>query len=60
MEILSSYLSDGKGRHRMSSLKEHRMVIPWPEDFPTELVFAIFKYLSQAELKDACLIQILY
>jgi hypothetical protein len=33
-----------------------RMVVPWPVDFPTELVFEVFKYLRQSDLASACLV----
>jgi len=30
------------------------IIIPWPEEFPTELVFEIFKYFNQSDLAKAC------
>jgi len=33
-----------------------RMSVPWPKEFPTELVFEVFKYLPQADLARACLV----
>jgi hypothetical protein len=55
MEILSSFLYDRKDRYSVS-FGAVQTVVPWPREFPTELVFAIFKYLSQAELATACLV----
>ena len=31
-----------------------RMPLRWPETFPTELVFEVFKYLPQGDLANAC------
>jgi hypothetical protein len=31
-----------------------RMSVPWPEEFPTELLFEILKYLPQGDLARAC------
>lgn len=55
MELLSFYMYDQESRYSMT-MGEQRTVVPWPADFPTELVFDIFKYLSQAELAKACLV----
>jgi hypothetical protein len=55
MQILSCFMYDRNDRCSVS-LGEPGVVVPWPVDFPTELVFAIFKYLSQAELANACLV----
>jgi hypothetical protein len=55
MHILSSFLYGRKdGQSRSFGVVE--TVVPWPSDFPTELVLLIFKYLSQAELAIACLV----
>lgn len=32
------------------------MSVRWPNEFPTELVFEVFKYLPQADLARACLV----
>ena len=56
MQILSSFMYDRNDRYYSMSLGEPGVVVPWPVDFPTELIFAIFKYLSQAELANACLV----
>jgi hypothetical protein len=28
--------------------------VPWPDDFPVELYYHVFKYLPQADLARAC------
>jgi hypothetical protein len=46
------------GEYRRSLIRNSegaaRMPPQWPEAFPTELVFEVFKYLPQGDLANAC------
>jgi hypothetical protein len=36
------------------AMPEASMTVPWPDDFPVELYYHVFKYLPQADLARAC------
>jgi hypothetical protein len=36
------------------AMPESTMAVPWPDDFPVELYYHVFKYLPQADLARSC------
>src|ERR1700738_288952 len=57
-QLISVILSRSMRRYYLEQLSCSRhsagCVVPWPADLPTELVFEVFKYLSQSDLARAC------